>query len=312
MGAFSIRSQPAVCRERGVVEIRGATVVVGRRTARFDPADPLSALCAYLYLVRAMRDQRRDRSILLRRDDVVVLASALGESAEAVLDELGTLMGATRAQRGAMATLFAAGALVVGIAGTTAVVGHGDGSATIVSVESSTPATASPAGWDPSPALAGRVDSASTTSTPTGGHLTTGDAPPGAAAASSSSTAQPAGGGPGPRTVDRGGRPAPPPITAPRPASTAVDTTILIAGDPPIPTPPDSSPDPVPTSVAPPATTGPDPTTTTPGPEKGPDEGSDEGSSDLGDDLPEETIEEPWLVIDPPIADELPPPAPLP
>lgn len=311
MGAFSIRSQPTPYREREVVEIHDGTVVVGGRRARFDPADPLSTLCAYLYLVRDMRDQRRERSVVLRRDDVVALAGALGQSPETILDELGTLMGATRAQRGAMATLFAAGALVVGIAGTSLVVGQGDHTATVVVTQASTTTTVlpprQPAGGSPIAAdlLAADGDGAGghNSVSPGGTSLLAG--PGGIPSAPSTTTDHPGDGAA--TTAPRTANPAPRPAPDPRPVPSATETTLLIAGDPPIPTRPDG--DPSATTPAPPVADEPSPATTVPPTTTTTAPTPDDEIAD--DEFPEETIEEPWLVIDPPIPGELLPP-PLP
>lgn len=83
---------------------------------RFPPGDVDAALTAYLKLVRSLRREQHARIIDVRRDDVEVLARALGRSPEYVLDRLSTLMGSTRAQRGVMASLYAAGSAVIGLA----------------------------------------------------------------------------------------------------------------------------------------------------------------------------------------------------
>lgn len=101
---------------RAALEIRpGGLLVIGKATARHDPDDPTSLLTTYLTMVRRLRGQRRAVSIVLRRDDITMLADALGRSAVDVVEQLGSLMGATRSQRAAMATMFAAGALVIGL-----------------------------------------------------------------------------------------------------------------------------------------------------------------------------------------------------
>lgn len=105
---------------RQAVRIGERHVRVGTRAVAFDPLDPTSLLVAYLRLVRRVRRQQSSPEITLRRDDVEVLAEHLASTPEVVLDRLGSLMGATRAQRLAMASLFASGALVVGLVGTAA------------------------------------------------------------------------------------------------------------------------------------------------------------------------------------------------
>jgi len=102
------------------VRIGERHVRVGTRAVSFDPLDGTSLLTAYLRLVRRVRRQQSAPEITLRRDDIVVIAEHLASSPEVVIDRLGALMGATRAQRVAMASLFASGALVIGLVGTAA------------------------------------------------------------------------------------------------------------------------------------------------------------------------------------------------
>lgn len=105
---------------RRPVRIGHQFVSVGGRSVSFDPLDATDLLEAYLRLVRRARRQRTAPDVTLRRDDIEVLASHLASTPEVVIDRLGSLMGATRAQRLAMASLFASGAMVVGLVSTAA------------------------------------------------------------------------------------------------------------------------------------------------------------------------------------------------
>ena len=108
-GTSSFRRNPLV--------IRGNHLSSGDRSTTFASGSPDSLLRNYLILVRDLRGQRREPSIELRTEDVKVIARHLGVSAELVLDGLLDLMGATRAQRSAMAALLAAGALTLVLTG---------------------------------------------------------------------------------------------------------------------------------------------------------------------------------------------------
>ena len=105
---------------RRPVRIGDHFVSVGGRSVSFDPLDATDLLEAYLRLVRRARRQQSAPEVTLRREDIEVLASHLASTPEVVIDRLGSLMGATRAQRLAMASLFASGAMVVGLVGTAA------------------------------------------------------------------------------------------------------------------------------------------------------------------------------------------------
>jgi hypothetical protein len=128
---------------RQPVVINGGFVSAGGVTVAFIPNDAKSLLSSYLRLIRAMRQQRRTPAIMLRRDDIEQLAAHLHESPTAVLDRLTLLMGSTAAQRTAMASMFATGAIVIGLA-----------AATVVSAQPSGRAVAGASGSAPSVALA--------------------------------------------------------------------------------------------------------------------------------------------------------------
>lgn len=102
------------------VAITGGVISAGGVTATFVATNSTSLLTAYLRLIRAMRRQKKAPMIVLRRDDIDVIADYLDESGEVVLDRLTALMGVTLTQRTAMATMFATGAIVIGLAGSSA------------------------------------------------------------------------------------------------------------------------------------------------------------------------------------------------
>lgn len=105
---------------RQPVRIGERHVRVGTRAVDFDPLDATSLLEAYLRLVRRARRQQSAPDVTLRRDDIEIIAEHLASTPEVVIDRLASLMGATRAQRVAMASLFASGAMVIGLVGTAA------------------------------------------------------------------------------------------------------------------------------------------------------------------------------------------------
>ena len=106
---------------RGAVIISAGVITAGRSRSSFAVDDPSSLLTTYLRVIRSMRRQKRAPEIALRRDDIDVVARYLDLSSEETLDRLATLMGATAAQRSAIASMFASGALVVSLAAATAV-----------------------------------------------------------------------------------------------------------------------------------------------------------------------------------------------
>ncbi|MFM2072487.1 MAG: hypothetical protein RLZZ623_2750, partial [Actinomycetota bacterium] len=93
----------------GVISAAGIAV-------SFTPHDSSSLLLSYLRLVRQLRGQERPAEIVLRRDDIEALAEHLDESGETIVDRLAALMGASQTQRRAMVGMFAAGALLIGLA----------------------------------------------------------------------------------------------------------------------------------------------------------------------------------------------------
>ena len=103
------------------VEVSGNVVRAGSARRRFREGDARSLLIAYLSLIRGLRDQRRARTIELRSADIESLARYLGRPGSEVVEQLADVMGATRSQRATMLTLFSTGALVIGLAGSTAV-----------------------------------------------------------------------------------------------------------------------------------------------------------------------------------------------
>jgi hypothetical protein len=102
---------------RNPLVIRGNNVSSGDRSATFAAGSPESLLRSYLILVRDLRGQRREPSIELRSDDIAVIARHLRASEELVLGGLLDLMGVTRAERGTMMAMLAAGALTLVLTG---------------------------------------------------------------------------------------------------------------------------------------------------------------------------------------------------
>jgi hypothetical protein len=137
--------------QRTPLVISAGTLVAGPVNASFREGDPGSMLHSYLVLVRQLRGQQREPTITLRGADIRELASHLGSSEERVLDDLLGRMGATRAQRRALAAMFAVGALTIVATGSialefsssrvAAVGAVGDTSAAVV-IEANPPATA--------------------------------------------------------------------------------------------------------------------------------------------------------------------------
>ncbi|MCU1393993.1 MAG: hypothetical protein JWM34_2421 [Ilumatobacteraceae bacterium] len=102
------------------VSINAGVISAGGVDASFAAKNATSLLTAYLRLIRTMRRQKKAPMIALRREDIEVLAEYLDESGETIVDRLTALMGATLTQRTAMATMFATGAIIIGLAGSTA------------------------------------------------------------------------------------------------------------------------------------------------------------------------------------------------
>ena len=76
-------------------------------------------------LLRRLAPQQREASIAIRREEITALSDLLGEPPAEVIDRLGNLIGADHEQRATMLKLFAAGALVIGLAATGMVYGRG-------------------------------------------------------------------------------------------------------------------------------------------------------------------------------------------
>ncbi len=85
-------------------------------SVEFSPGDATSLMLAYLSLIRQMRHQKKVPAIALRRDDVLVLAGYLDMDGADVVRRLSSLMNLGAAQRTTMSMLFAAGAIVIGLA----------------------------------------------------------------------------------------------------------------------------------------------------------------------------------------------------
>jgi hypothetical protein len=105
--------------ERVPLTIDRATgrIRTGGITRSFELGQPEAMLIAYLKLVRELRDLQHEPTIVIRRDDVDVLADALGTDGSSVIEKLGDLMHLTVAQRRSMVTAFLAGATVIALAG---------------------------------------------------------------------------------------------------------------------------------------------------------------------------------------------------
>lgn len=110
----------AILPERMSVSISDDGVIrSGPAERRFRPGDETALLTAYLALVRSMR-RERDATIVLRRDDIDVLATHLRQPGSVVLDRLLSIMGSSRTQRSAVLALFATGVMVIGLASSVA------------------------------------------------------------------------------------------------------------------------------------------------------------------------------------------------
>jgi sortase (surface protein transpeptidase) len=109
--------------ERPPITIEADSVTaLGTRMA-FVTGDARSLLITYLRLIRTIRHQRKAPAVALRRADIEQLATFLQRPPEDVLDHLSALMGATAAERTALAALFASGAIVIGLAAGTVAFG---------------------------------------------------------------------------------------------------------------------------------------------------------------------------------------------
>jgi len=115
--------------ERTPLVISAGDLVVGPVHASFRDDDPTSLLHNYLVLIRQLRGQQREPQLTLRGEDISALAQHLDTSETAVLGDLLDLMGATRAQRKALFSLFAAGALIIVATGSVALNLSSDGAA---------------------------------------------------------------------------------------------------------------------------------------------------------------------------------------
>ncbi|MEO5723863.1 MAG: helix-turn-helix transcriptional regulator [Ilumatobacteraceae bacterium] len=105
----------ALLPDRPTVFIGDGMLSVGTLSCDFPADDSAAMLQAYLKLVRTLRRQQGAPCVELRRDDVECLADHLSKPGETVIDMLGGLMGSTRSQRPSMVSLFASGAVVVGV-----------------------------------------------------------------------------------------------------------------------------------------------------------------------------------------------------
>ncbi len=147
--------------DRLSLEVRPAGVLItGGIAQSFTPGDETSLLTSYLRLVRQLRSAEQAPSIELRREDVEVLAEHLGQAGATIVERLGALMGATVAQRRAMAGLFLSGAVVIGLAGgSVAALGVGGGGSNVpdTSAPSRDAATTTVVTVDPSTLVVERI-----------------------------------------------------------------------------------------------------------------------------------------------------------
>ncbi len=102
----------------------------GPAERRFPPGDEAALLTAYLALVRSMR-RESDTTIVLRRDDIDVLAEFMRQPGSVVVERLLAVMGTSRTQRSAVLALFATGVMVIGLASSVAA-GGADATTTAV------------------------------------------------------------------------------------------------------------------------------------------------------------------------------------
>ena len=102
---------------RRPVVIADSRLRAGQMTTHVKGDDPEALLMQYLRLVRRIRNQQRDRTIALRRADIVTLAEHLGWTDDEVLTCLADLMGASQRQRAAMLAVLATGATLITFAG---------------------------------------------------------------------------------------------------------------------------------------------------------------------------------------------------
>jgi hypothetical protein len=120
--------------QRTPLVISAGSLVAGPVNATFREGDPESLLHSYLILVRRLRGEQREPTITLRSADISALAAHLGSSEERVLDDLLGRMGATRAQRRALAAMFAVGALTIVATGSIALELSSSGAAAVGTV----------------------------------------------------------------------------------------------------------------------------------------------------------------------------------
>ena len=232
--------------------VQDGVISAGGVRAVFIPHDETSLLTAYLRLIRSMRRQRKAPMIALRRDDIDVLAAHLDVPGERVIDRLTSLMGATLHQRTAIASMFAMGAVVIGLAGATVagaperspdiIAGRGESPASVVATaqatdssqgsngSSSAVVTPSSAGTKLGAEAATAGVDATTTSTSTSTVVASAAVPPASVPAASTAVS-------GSPTVAV----AAPPV-APQTGTATPSTVETNAGDPPlVPTTPTTS-----------------------------------------------------------------------
>jgi hypothetical protein len=108
-------AQTIVDRAPVVVEPAG-TLRIGLVTRRFDPAIDGSLVASYIDLLCEVRRGPIPGVVHLRRGDIDALAAHAGVGTDELIDELAIALGAGKHQRATVVSLFAAGAMVVGVA----------------------------------------------------------------------------------------------------------------------------------------------------------------------------------------------------
>ena len=112
----------AILPPRLPIVIDGSVLRTGGVEVGFSARSDAALLDAYLQLVRSLRGQRTGPVVVLRTDDIEVLADHLHTDRETVAGWLLARMNAAPVKRTALAGMLATGAVVVGLVGTAAAV----------------------------------------------------------------------------------------------------------------------------------------------------------------------------------------------
>ncbi|MEX2628227.1 MAG: helix-turn-helix transcriptional regulator [Ilumatobacteraceae bacterium] len=293
----------------------GGVIAAGGVTARFAPGDPDSLLETYLRLVRRLRDQERAEEVSLRREDIERLAAHLSTSGESVVERLGALMGATKAQRRVMAGLFLTGAMVITVAvpSVAALSGSSDPGATLDDGPTGggipeLVAEPSPTGSDAGQALAEPIPPVESAA---GSGIDTRSGPDGPAGSGLDVRNGPD--GPGAISIDLLDVDLPAEPAAPaEPAESTADDPVDVAAPADADAPAQPVADPIPVADPPPAPQ-PPPPPPEPAPAPAPDPAPEPPEADDVATGPPPVPEAPSVVVDPaPAPEPPPPPAPEP